>query len=42
MKFTSVRGHLMNWEFPNGNKKWIYEAIPDLFNSINIHFYLNY
>ena len=36
MTFTSVRGHLMSWEFPTENKKWDIKAIKDLYEGINI------
>ncbi len=34
MYFTSVRGHLMSWEFPAERKKWDLNTIIELYNSI--------
>lgn len=34
MYFTSVRGHLMSWEFPPDKKKWDIKTIFQLYNSI--------
>lgn len=38
MNFTSVRGHLMNCDFPQEFQRWDLDTIPDLFNAPIIKF----
>ena len=34
MIFTSIKGHLMNWEFPAEFKKWDLDTVATLYDSI--------
>ena len=34
MRFTSIRGHLMSWEFPQRVKNWDLKSIPSLYDCI--------
>jgi DNA topoisomerase-3 len=33
MNFTSVTGHLMNYDFPNSNEKWQLDQIEKLYDT---------